>query len=88
MATTSITPNGNAYTLANSSSAPCYLELAVQGVVRVVVSSTGVPPAGSGTYHTLKYPGGSFSYGGNQAVYVRTDAAGTDTIKVIVTEVI
>ena len=88
MATTSVTPSGNAYTKANANDVPCFLEVAEPGMIRVIVSGTGLPPAGSGTYHLIKYPGGVFSYGGNQEVYVRNHVSGAATVKVVVTEVI
>ena len=88
MATTSVTPSGDAYTKANANNAPCFLEVAEPGEIRIIVSGTGLPPAASGTYHLIRYPAGVFSYGGNQDVYVRNHTAGATTVKVVVTEVI
>ena len=86
MATFSITP-GQTYTKANTqATGPCYIELFEPGWIRVVVSNTGVPAADVGTYHLVGYPNGSFSYGGNEALYVRNDDV-AGNVKVIVTEI-
>jgi len=85
MATTRLqAPNGT-YTALNTG--PCYIEGMEPGTWRITIN-TSTPIAGYAAYHLIKYPGGSFTYGGSETVYAQAESSDWTSAYLAVTPVV